>query len=101
MICRYWRGLFRADRADDYVAHLRTQTFPRLERLNGFVSASILRRNLAAGVEFVVLTRWNSIEAIKSFAGDDPERAVIPDELSAMIIEYDVRVRHYEELAAH
>lgn len=100
MISRYWRGLFRAERADDYVRHLREHTFPKLERLEGFLGGSILRRNVTTGVEFVVLTRWRSLDAIKAFAGDDPERAVVPDELSSMIIEYDDRVRHYEEVAA-
>jgi len=100
VISRYWRGLFRAERADDYVRHLREKTFVNLERLDGFVSASILRRDVATGVEFVVLTRWRSLESVKAFAGEDPERAVVPEELSAMILEYDERVRHYEEVAA-
>jgi heme-degrading monooxygenase HmoA len=99
MICRYWKGLFRADRADDYVRHLREGTFKKLERLDGFLGGSILKRTVAGGVEFVVLTRWNSLAAIQAFAGEDIERAVIPDELSSMIIEYDARVCHYEEVA--
>jgi heme-degrading monooxygenase HmoA len=100
VISRYWRGLFRAERAEDYVQHLREHTFPILEGLNGFLGGSILRRDLATGVEFVVLTRWQSLESIKVFAGDDPEHAVVPDELGAMIIECDERVRHYEEVSA-
>jgi hypothetical protein len=58
--------------------------------------ASILRRDLPQGVEFLVVTVWKSLDAIRSFAGSDVESAVVPDKVQKMMIEYDRRARHYE-----
>ena len=96
MISRQWRGLAKAARAQAYVEHLRTETFPAIGKLPGFISASILRRSLPEGVEFLVITHWASIEAIHGFAGADAETAVVPPTVHAMMIEYDRVVRHYE-----
>ena len=98
MIARHWRGLARPEYADEYVAHLRRDTFPQLERIDGFVDASILRREFKRGVEFLVVTRWRSLEAIRAFAGEDSEVAVVPANVQRMMFEYDQRVRHYEVL---
>jgi heme-degrading monooxygenase HmoA len=96
MISRQWRGLARAARAHDYITHLKSETFPKLVRIPGFISASILRRDLPAGVEFLIVTQWESLEAIKRFAGDDPEVAVVPAQVQAIMVEYDHTVRHFE-----
>jgi heme-degrading monooxygenase HmoA len=96
MISRQWRGLARADRAGDYVAHLREETLPALRGIDGFVDASILRRQVPQGVEFLVVTRWRSLAAIAQFTGSDLDAAVVPEPVRAMMIEYDERVRHYE-----
>lgn len=96
MIARQWRGLARAEQADAYQEHLRTETFPALRNIPGFVDASILRRKASGGVEFLVVTRWASMDAIRQFAGVDPEVAVVPDKVRRMMIEFDSRVRHYE-----
>ena len=98
MIARHWRGYARGNRASDYEAHLREQTFPSLTRIEGFVDASILKRPAPTGVEFLVVTRWRSMDAIRRFAGADVEAAVVPAEVEAMMIDYDRRVVHYEVL---
>jgi len=98
MISRQWRGLARPSRAGDYVEHLRTDTFPQLRKIAGFVDASVLRRQVDQGVEFLVVTRWASLPAIRQFAGKDAETAVVPPQVQAMMIEYDRTVRHYEIL---
>lgn len=95
LISRQWRGLAKAADADRYVEHLRADTFPQLRAIPGFVDASILRRDLDDGVEFLIVTRWTSIEAIQAFAGRDAERAVVPEAVQAMMHEYDRVVRHY------
>jgi len=69
---------------------------PQLRRIAGFVDVSILRRYADAGVEFLVVTRWRSMAAIREFAGDDLVTAVVPPEVRAMMIEYDKAVRHYD-----
>ncbi len=98
MICRQWRGLVRVDRAEAYIAHLSDRTLPQLARLPGFRGASVMRRDCPPGVEFVVLTKWDSLAAIVAFAGADAEVAVVPEEARQMMLEYDSRARHYEEV---
>ena len=96
MISRQWRGLAKSNQAQNYVKHLRTETFPALRKIPGFVDASILWRPLGGGVEFLVVTRWESLDSIAKFAGVDPEAAVVPAEVAAMMIDYDQRVTHFE-----
>ncbi|HET7221248.1 MAG TPA: antibiotic biosynthesis monooxygenase [Vicinamibacterales bacterium] len=96
MISRQWRGIVRPDRAATYLEHLRTETFPQLSRMDGFLKASVLRRTVATGVEFLIVTEWESAKAIAQFAGADIDRAVVPENVRQMMIEYDDTVRHYE-----
>ena len=99
MISRQWRGVCRADRALDYEDHLLAETFPALQRIQGFVDASILKRPIDRGVEFLIVTRWQTMAAIRQFAGDDAEAAVVPPSVAAMMIDYDRRVTHFEVVA--
>jgi heme-degrading monooxygenase HmoA len=96
MISRQWRGLARAAQAPAYVEHLQTETFPAIQGLTGFISASILQRSLPEGIEFLIITQWESLEAIQAFAGANVEAAVVPQKVRDMMIEYDQTVRHYE-----
>lgn len=96
MISRHWRGLVRKGKADDYIRHLDQETFPKLSGIAGFVRAYILRHELPAGTEFLIVTEWESLDAIQKFAGSDSEAAVVPAVAEAMMVEYDARVRHYE-----
>jgi heme-degrading monooxygenase HmoA len=75
---------------------LRTETFPALRKIPGFVDASILSRTRATGVEFQIITRWDSIDAIVKFAGTDPEASVVPAQVMEMMIEFDPRAKHFE-----
>jgi len=59
MISRQWRGLAQPHRAQDYIEHLRSETFPALRTIPGFIDASILSRPFGQGVEFLIVTRWN------------------------------------------
>ena len=99
MISRHWCGIVRRELANTYVEHLQTETFPTIRTLRGFVSASILRRDVPQGVEFLVVTQWASLDAIRAFAGDDVETAVVPQKAQDLMVEYDRRVRHYEVVA--
>jgi heme-degrading monooxygenase HmoA len=96
MISRHWRGVAKPEEADNYIHHLRNDTFPKLEKISGFVSASILRRSTAKGTEFLIVTTWQSIEAIRQFAGASVHTAVVPLEVQAMMVKYDREVVHYE-----
>jgi len=96
MISRQWRGLARLEKEAAYQEHLQADTFPAIRRIEGFVDATILKRSVANGVEFLIVTRWKTMDAIARFAGDDAEVAVVPKNVQEMMLEYDVRVRHYE-----
>ena len=98
MISRHWRGLSKPEHAEAYVEHLQAGTFPAIRQIPGFVSAAILRRRTDEGVEFLIVTQWSSIEAIRKFAGADAETAVVPPKVQDMMVEYDRLVRHYEVL---
>ena len=99
MIARMWRGTARSEAAADYVHHLERDVFPELRRIAGFQDAWVLRREEDAGVEFVVVTRWESLEAIHSFAGQDLETAVVAPEARAALHDWDPFVRHFEIVA--
>jgi heme-degrading monooxygenase HmoA len=100
MISRYWRGLTGHDDADSYEAFLRDTLFPELSAIDGFVAGYVLRRDVEGGVEFVTLTQFASLEALRAFAGDDYERAVIRPEAEALLAEADERAVHYETAVA-
>jgi heme-degrading monooxygenase HmoA len=99
VIARHWIGIAKPDHADAYVDHLRRDTFPALASLAGFIDASILRRPVEDGIEFLVVTRWESLRAIEQFAGGDITRAVVPARVQAMMIRHDLTVRHYDILS--
>ena len=96
MISRQWRGMARPEQAAAYELHLLTATFPALQSIAGFVDATLLRRSVPGGVEFLVVTQWTSLSAIQRFAGADAEAAVVPEAVQAMMLDYDRRARHFE-----
>lgn len=98
MVIREWRGRAGPEKAEDYPTHFRTGVLPELRRISGFRGAYLTRRDLADHVEFLVLTRWESMDAIRAFAGDDAERAVVEPGGIAALLDFDPAVRHYEVL---
>ena len=98
MIARHWKGVTRPGEADNYIRHLREETFPALKKIPGFVRASIFRREVSAGTEFLIVTVWQSLDAIRAFAGPDAEVAVVPDAVQAMMVEFDRRAVHFEHV---
>ena len=98
MISRHWKGIAKREFADRYVGHLEGDTFPQLALLPGFIRATILRREVVDGIEFEIVTLWESLTAIEAFAGRDCEAAVVPAAVRAMMVRYDDRVAHYEVL---
>jgi hypothetical protein len=96
MISRHWKGIARPGEADNYVEHLKTDTFPKLSEIEGFICASILRRDVAQGTEFLIITVWASLGAIESFAGPQADVAVVPEVVQVMMVDCDRTVSHYE-----
>ena len=75
---------------------MRTDTFQGIKKIKGFISASILKRDALEGVEFLVITRWETLEVIKQFAGEKIETAVVPILVQDIMLKYDKNVSHYE-----
>ena len=96
MIVRSWRGKASVAKADAYPDHFRKNVLPELRSVAGFVGASLLKQQTAAGIEYLVLTRWASMEAIQGFAGPDTARAVVEPEAIAALVDYDRTVQHYD-----
>jgi len=96
MIARHWKGIVEKGKADEYISHLKKETLETIKHIKGFVKASILSRDANSGIEFLIITEWKDIDAIKQFAGEDYEQAVVPLIAQAMMVSYDQIVNHYE-----
>jgi heme-degrading monooxygenase HmoA len=96
MIIREWRGRANPSQAHAYPKHFREKVIPELRHVPGFAGAQLAQRQLDDKIEFLVLTRWRSMDAIRAFAGKDVEKAVVEPGAVAALIEFDSHVRHYE-----
>ncbi|MBA2519914.1 MAG: antibiotic biosynthesis monooxygenase [Chloroflexia bacterium] len=99
MIARQWRGWTDMEHADAYEALIRQTIFPKMRRVDGARGGYLLRRDTGDGVEFVTITLFDSMAAIRRFAGDDAEVAVISAEARQLLTRFDDRVAHYEVVA--
>ena len=98
MIARTWRGATRAADADAYASFLHGMNFGYPADAPGYLGVLALRRVDAERAEFVLVTLWESEDAIRRFAGDDIGRAVFYPEDAHFLIERGERVTHYEVL---
>lgn len=99
MICRLWRGWTTAANADAYEAYLRDELYPRVAvelAGRGYLGHDVLRRPDGGDVEFVTMTWFDSLDAVRAFAGEDPEVPVITATAARLLDRYDDRVRHFE-----
>jgi len=96
MIARVWRGSAFSEKAEEYVNHLRTSVLPALRQIEGFQGVTLMRQDSSQGVEFIVLTLWESMDAIRTFAGANAEVAVVAPAAQGLFREYDSNVRHFE-----
>jgi heme-degrading monooxygenase HmoA len=94
MIIRRWRAT--ADYATGYIAHFRRRVLPELLSINGFRGALVLHRKTTSETEIEVLTFWESMRAIRGFAGSDLGRSVVEPEAKRVLRRFDRRVRHFE-----
>jgi len=96
MISRLWHGWTTPENADAYEQLLRSEILPGIRRVEGFLGAYVLRRDVEAGVEFVTMTLFESLDAVRAFAGEDYEQAVVLPEARALLARFDERSAHYE-----
>jgi heme-degrading monooxygenase HmoA len=98
VIARVWSAQTTTARAPAYADHLRTHVLPAVRRLEGYAGAQLLERDASGSTEIIVITYWRSLDAVRSFAGADPEQAVVAEEAAALLTDFDRRVRHYDVL---
>ena len=96
MIARVWHGWTTRENADPYEEFLRTKMFPSIHEVPGFRGADLLRRDDGDEVAFITVTRFESLDAVRRFAGEDYQRAVIEPEARALLARCDERSEHFE-----
>lgn len=99
MIVRTWRGETRAEDADSYVVYQRVTGIKSYRETEGNLGALILRRPLDNTVEFLFISLWESLDAVRRFAGDDYARAVFYAQDEAFLVRRDLHVDHYDVAA--
>ncbi len=96
MIARTWRGATRAEDAAAYVEYLNRTGFREFRETPGNLGAFGLRRITDARAVFLIVSLWESEDAIRRFAGDDVERAVFYPEDDRFLVERDDHAEHYD-----
>jgi heme-degrading monooxygenase HmoA len=96
MIARIWRGVVRREDAAEYARYIADTGFAEYGKTAGNRGAWMLRRDEGERTEFLTFTLWDSVEAVRAFAGEDYEAAVLYPEDERYLIEQDPKVKHYE-----
>ncbi len=98
MISRLWHGWTSLENADAYEDLLRREILPRIHRVKGYKGAFLLRKDAGDEIEFVTLTMFDSMDAVRAFAGDNYAVAVVPAEARKLLSRFDARSEHYETI---
>lgn len=96
MIARIWRGETTAAHADAYLDYLRRTSVAEAPTIPGNRGMHILRRITGERAEFMTIILWDSLDAIRAFAGEEIEKAVFYPEDDAYLIRKELTVTHYE-----
>ena len=99
MIARLWRGVTPVEKADEYLAYLRETGLKEYHATPGNRGALVLRRVGEGRAEFLLISLWDSLAAIRAFAGDEVDAAVYYPEDRDYLLDFAPRVEHYEVLA--
>ena len=96
MIARHWTGWTRSTDADAYEQLVRGTVLPALRRIDGYHGGYVLRRADGDEVQFVVVNLFESLEAVKAFAGPDYETAVFEPEARRLLSRSEPKALHYD-----
>jgi heme-degrading monooxygenase HmoA len=100
MIARLWHGITLSTKADEYVDYLNKTGIADYQATEGNLGVQILRRTEGEQAHFLIITLWESVEAIKKFAGEDYERARYYPEDQDFLLEFEENVIHYEVISS-
>ncbi len=98
MLSRIWHGWTTPANADAYEALLKREIFVNIRdrKIAGYRGIQLFRRTVEAEVEFVTVMWFDSLDAVRAFAGDDYEVAVVPPAAQALLAHFDARSQHYD-----
>jgi heme-degrading monooxygenase HmoA len=98
MISRIWHGWTTPANADAYEALLRSEIFAGIQgrHIEGYRGIQLFRRSLDGEVEFITVMYFETLAAVRAFAGEDYEAAVVPPKARALLARFDPRSQHYE-----
>jgi heme-degrading monooxygenase HmoA len=96
MIARIWRGWASIENADLYQEFLRSTFLPSIHAIKGYRGARLLRRMVDGEVEFVTITQFDSLAAIREFAGADHEAAHVAPRARELLSRFESRCQHFE-----
>ena len=99
VIVRIWHGYDRPENADSYESLLKPEVLPGISKLQGYRGTYFARRDVGPEVEFVTIMLWESIDAVKAFAGSNYDVAVVPEERRRFLSRWDQRSAHYEVIS--
>jgi len=96
MIARVWRGITLKEKADDYLAYLNETGLKDYAKTPGNRGVNVLRRDQGEHCEVMLISLWESMDAVRAFAGENPERSVYYPEDEHYLLQMEPLVRHYE-----
>jgi heme-degrading monooxygenase HmoA len=96
MIARIWRGWAPLATADDYQRHYSSEVSGHLRAVSGFRGARLLRQDNGQEVMFTSITCFTTLDAVRAFAGDDYEQAVVEEPARQALSRWEQRVSHHE-----
>ena len=99
MIARLWHGSTKPEDADAYEALLKPELLPGISKVPGFMGSYFLKRDLGGEVEFITILLWESLEALKRFAGEDYEISIVPEERRQYLLKHDAKAAHFEVIS--
>lgn len=101
MIARIWHGYTKPEHADAYEAMLKPELLPGVGKVKGFEGSYLLRRDAGAEIEFITIMLWDSLDAIRAFAGRNYKDSVIPEERRKYLSRHDAKAAHYQIASIH
>ena len=101
MIARIWHGWTIPSNANRYESLLKEEIFIGIHNrhMRGFKNIQLLRRDTDSEVEFITIMLFDSIDAVREFAGEDYQAAVVPQKAREILSHFDERSQHYEIVA--
>ncbi|PSF13233.1 antibiotic biosynthesis monooxygenase family protein [Marinobacter shengliensis] len=97
MIARIWKGWTTQNNASAYEELFKNTVLPKVTQgVDGHISTNLLRCEMGDNVEFTTIFWFESLEAVKSFAGPNFEQAVVPEQVKALMSHYEETVHHHD-----